>query len=409
MRIAFYAPLKPPDHPVPSGDRRMANLLIQAMRHAGHEVELANRLRSRDARGDPERQARLERIGKTRADRLLRLYESRPAAARPELWFTYHLYYKAPDWLGPRVARGLGIPYVVAEASVAPKRQDGPWDAGHRATLAALAQAAAVIALNPADIDCLPAGTPVTLLKPFLDTAPFERAAAQRPRLRNGLAARFGLDPEWPWLVTVAMMRPGDKLASYRLLAETLGGLRDRPWHWVVVGDGPARQDVDTAIAPLIAEDPRRVRFIGEMPAEATPEITAACDLFVWPAVNEAYGMALLEAQAAGLPVIAGRVGGVPSIVRDGETGRLTAPGDGDAFAAALRQLLANPERRRAMASAAAASARSDHALETAARHLDAILSNAVAAVTGTSRRHTAPAPFESSASADDSPARPKA
>ena len=72
MRVAFYAPLKPPDHPVPSGDRRMARLLIQALGLAGHEVEIAARLRSWNARPDPARQARLERIGQAMAERLLR-------------------------------------------------------------------------------------------------------------------------------------------------------------------------------------------------------------------------------------------------------------------------------------------------------------------------------------------------
>ena len=61
MRVAFYAPLKPPDHPVPSGDRSMARLLIRALELAGHEVGLASRLRSRDTDGDPARQSRLAR------------------------------------------------------------------------------------------------------------------------------------------------------------------------------------------------------------------------------------------------------------------------------------------------------------------------------------------------------------
>ena len=46
MRIAFYAPLKAPDHPVPSGDRQMSRLLIAALRHAGYEVEVASALRA---------------------------------------------------------------------------------------------------------------------------------------------------------------------------------------------------------------------------------------------------------------------------------------------------------------------------------------------------------------------------
>ena len=56
MRLAFYAPLKPPDHPVPSGDRRMAQLLVQAWEKAGHQVELASRLASRRAEGPQQKE-----------------------------------------------------------------------------------------------------------------------------------------------------------------------------------------------------------------------------------------------------------------------------------------------------------------------------------------------------------------
>src|SRR6202008_5084540 len=70
MRIAFYAPLKPPTHPVPSGDRRMARLLMAALARANHQVRLASRFRSREGEGDPGRQASLARIGEHTADRL---------------------------------------------------------------------------------------------------------------------------------------------------------------------------------------------------------------------------------------------------------------------------------------------------------------------------------------------------
>ncbi|MBK1671374.1 hypothetical protein CKO28_25570, partial [Rhodovibrio sodomensis] len=71
-RVAFYAPLKPPDDPVPSGDRRMAQLLWQALERAGCTVELAGRLRSRDAHGDPARQRRLAALGRRLAARYVR-------------------------------------------------------------------------------------------------------------------------------------------------------------------------------------------------------------------------------------------------------------------------------------------------------------------------------------------------
>src|SRR5579862_219627 len=103
MRIAFYAPLKPPDHPTPSGDRRIAQLFLAALRAAGHEPFPASHLRSYDGAGDPVRQARLADLGERQAARLLARWRREPGDA-PDLWFTYHLYYKAPDWLGPGVS-----------------------------------------------------------------------------------------------------------------------------------------------------------------------------------------------------------------------------------------------------------------------------------------------------------------
>lgn len=95
MRIAFHAPLKPPDAPTPSGDRRVARLLIAALRTAGHTVEIASRLRTRDGAGSPTRQARLAALGERLASRYVRSVRD-GRRARPDLWFTYHLYYKAP-------------------------------------------------------------------------------------------------------------------------------------------------------------------------------------------------------------------------------------------------------------------------------------------------------------------------
>ena len=81
--------------------------------------------------------------------------------------------------------------------------------------------------------------------------------------------------------------------------------------------------------------------------------------------------MALLEAQAAGLPVLAGAAGGVPDIVRDRTTGMLAPEGDADAFAAALRVLLDEQDRRRAMGEAARRTVLAEHTLTGAAAALD--------------------------------------
>ena len=123
-------------------------------------------------------------------------------------------------------------------------------------------------------------------------------------------------------------MRRGDKLASYRVLADSLAMLSDLDWSLDLVGDGEARGEVAAAFAALSP----RIRWRGALDESAVAAALADSDLFVWPAVNEAFGMALLEAQASGLPVVAGAVagasGGVGGIVADRETGLLVPPGD---------------------------------------------------------------------------------
>ena len=299
--LAFYAPLKPPDHPMPSGDRRMARLLMRALGEAGYDPTLVSRFRSYDGSGDPARQGRLADLGGLVATRLLRRWQT---TTRPVGWFTYHLYHKAPDWVGPAVSDSLGIPYFIAEASHAPKQADGPWNRGYVGAAAAIERADAVFCLNSNDRPCLvplvAAPERLVSLPPFVDAEPYRTAAAGRQRHRAELAFELGIAGDHPWLLAVGMMRPGDKLASYRLLAQALHGLLHLEWRLLVVGDGPARPAVAASLQVL---GPDRVVFAGERSAESLPAFYAAADLMVWPAVREAYGMALLEAQATGLPV----------------------------------------------------------------------------------------------------------
>ena len=111
MRIAFYAPMKAPTASTLSGDRHIARLMMTALARGKHQPELISRFSSRDGRGDRTRQGRLSSLGVRLAARLIRRLRNRPAGARPEAWLTYHLYHKAPDWLGPAVTAALGIPY----------------------------------------------------------------------------------------------------------------------------------------------------------------------------------------------------------------------------------------------------------------------------------------------------------
>ena len=469
MRVAFYAPLKAPDHPVPSGDRTLARLLYAALRRAGAsrgwEVEVASRFRSFEGAGDAARQARLREVGARFADRLMRRYRNRPVDLRPRLWFTYHLYHKAPDWLGPAISERLGIPYVVAEASHAPKQAGGGWSPGYEAAAAAIQRADAILALNRDDVpgvrEAAGDASRITVLPPFLgsggvlagcsyhanaghhesggenpasplDFAPATPVESCAPDggVPLGLGAstsildeagesadgvgpmpgpepgsgpgsgpgemstmseasevtgaratagrRWGIPIDEPWLLCVAMMRGGRKLTSFEVLADALARLQldVARWHLVVAGDGPARREVEAALARRVPAG--RVTFTGRVEGGALAALYAGSDLFVWPAVGEPMGMALLEAQGHGLPVVAARTRGVPDLVSDSETGLLAPEGDAAAFADAVRTLLQAPGRRRRMGRSARARVAREHSFEAASERIGALVETLV-------------------------------
>jgi glycosyltransferase involved in cell wall biosynthesis len=361
MRVLLHTPLKPPDSPSPSGDREMARGLLRLLRRLGHRVTIPALSRVAPGVPPPDTHLALERAARGRAARLVGQWRALPAGhpERFDLWFTYHCHYRKPDWLGPLVTRALGIPYVIVEASHAPRRAQGPTRLGHRAVERALGAVDLVLTVNPRDVAGVQArlgpGARQLLLPPFIDAAPFCSAAA----------TRIPHDGP-PLLMSVGMMRARDKLESYRVLAGAFEMLKDRPWRALIVGDGPARAEIEALMAPFAP----RVRFAGAVPREALPALYASADLYLWPAINEAYGMALLEAQAAGLPVVAGRTGGVPAVVADGVSGLLTPIGDATAFAAAVARLLDDPAERARLAAAASARVLAHHDERAAARAL---------------------------------------
>ena len=341
MRVAFYAPMKAPDHERPSGDRTMARQFLRLLGELGHDVEIASTLRSWEA-GDEERQEAILAEAVRERERLLMRWQARP----PKVWFTYHLYHKAPDHLGPAIADALGIAYIVAEPSISPARANGRWRRPWAHARAAIERADALLAITLKDErGLLAAGLPrrkIVRLPPFIDAAdvPIGRKEARLAIVRD-----FGLDGDRVIAVTVAMMRPGDKLESYRVLARTLDALNRDDMQLLVIGDGPSRGEVERLLAG-------RAIFAGVRDEGAIRRIMAGCDLFAWPAINEAYGMAILLAQACGCPVAAGDAPGVGEIVNHGDTGLLAPAGDAAALARAVSSLLADPVLRRSMGDA---------------------------------------------------------
>lgn len=354
--------MKPLDDPVPSGDRTMGRLIVQALELGGHEVRVASRFRAWMKAGGDATILTRETEALSEADRITREWEAE--GYRPDVFLTYHLYHKAPDWIGPALAGRFNLPYAIIEASRAPKRQTGPWALGFRAADEALTRADVVGALHHADAECLSAVLQrdrLKILPPFLDTLPFETAA--------DLVIKHHKAPK---LLAAGMMREGDKTRSYEVLADALSRCMDLDWSLTVIGDGSNRAYVESLFPP------ERTSFLGALPPEQMPGHYAAHDLFVWPAIREAFGFVFLEAQASGLGVVAGSTFGVPDIVQDGKTGLLAPEGDAEAFAAHLRTLIPDPERIKLLGGEATRHIRFRHTLEMGTARLNAFLETAL-------------------------------
>ena len=368
MRIAFYAPMKSPNSAVPSGDRRVARSLIQALEFKGHSVEIASEFQAREPMGEPDAQEKLKAEGLKFAETMITSYRDLAADQRPQIWFTYHLYYKAVDWIGPLVADALDIPYVVAEVSHAPKRAGGPWDMSHLALGEIINKADAIFSLNSLDSACvLPVmadPSRLVALKPFMEMPPL----VDVQKVWSKLISNLQLNSNVPILVTVAMMRDDAKLRSYVILGQALSQLGHDEWQLLVIGDGPARSKVEAHLGQDY------VYYLGELAENEINAVLAGSDIFVWPAVNEAYGMAMLEAQACGLPVVAGRTGGVADIIQDQKTGLLSEVGNAQDFADKLGILIADGALRKTMSENAINNIRPAHSLEAAAETLDQTL-----------------------------------
>jgi glycosyltransferase involved in cell wall biosynthesis len=141
-------------------------------------------------------------------------------------------------------------------------------------------------------------------------------------------------------LLACAMFRTGDKLASYKTLAAALALVRLQAWSLRIIGDGPARAEVEA----LFSQFADKVTFVGALDQEGVAREFRAGDLLVWPGVGEAFGMVYLEAQAQGCPVLAEDRQGVRDVVRDG--GWLVPADDPSAYANMIDTLVADTDRR---------------------------------------------------------------
>jgi glycosyltransferase involved in cell wall biosynthesis len=157
---------------------------------------------------------------------------------------------------------------------------------------------------------------------------------------------RLGLGADEPVLLLVGRLMANKGVdVALRALA---GWPHPRP-RLMIAGDGPDRAMLEELSQSLAVQS--RVSFVG-WEKELRP-LLAAADLMLAPSRAEGQSLVILEAMAAGLPVVASAVGGIVESIRDGETGVLVPPEDPSALAEAVMALLVDPDRRSGLAEAA--------------------------------------------------------
>jgi len=331
-RIAFYAPLKPPDHPIASGDRQMARMLLGALKKAGYDAFLASREIAYSKRPGLEHLAARKAAAHAEARRLLAGFDG---SGKPALWFSYHPYDKSPDFLGEEICAALGIPMVTAEPCKTGQGPNGEWLPWRAESMRIISGAAMNLVMTHSDREFLASFVPdekVQWLDPFIDT--------------DLLVAEHVVENPWraggTRLLTVGMMRPGAKLESYTLLAQALGLLRDCSWSLTIAGGGPCEPE----IRAMFASFAERVTFLGERSAGEVLGLMEMCDALAWPGCREAYGMVFLEAASRGKPAAALNTMGVPRVVEHERTGLLATPPDAETYAACLRTIITDASLR---------------------------------------------------------------
>ncbi|MGH8905104.1 MAG: glycosyltransferase family 4 protein [Egibacteraceae bacterium] len=221
----------------------------------------------------------------------------------------------------------------------------------------------------------LAARTRLELVPPGVDVDTF-RPGANGPSIR----ARHGIAADQPLVTCISRLvaRKGQDVLveTWPLVKAAVPGA-----HLLIVGTGPRARALRTRVAALGLD--RDVTLTGEVPWSELPAYHGAADVFAMPCRTrlggldvEGLGIVYLEAQACGVPVVAGSSGGAPEALIDGETGHVVDGGDPRAVTGAIVALLRDPDRRQAMGAAGRAFVEQRWAWPVVVRALETLLAD---------------------------------
>lgn len=191
----------------------------------------------------------------------------------------------------------------------------------------------------------------VAVIHNFIDPTVYDRTRYQ-PTLRE----QFGKSR--PLLMHISNFRRVKRVREVVQIYHRVN--REIPSRLVMVGDGPDRPEAEDEVRKLGVES--SVHFLGKL--DVVAPLLASADVFLLPTQSESFGLSALEALASGVPVVGTRAGGLPEVVRDGETGFLCEVGDVDGMSEAALSVLRDAGRWKAMSELGAADARSRFSLD---------------------------------------------
>jgi glycosyltransferase involved in cell wall biosynthesis len=257
-----------------------------------------------------------------------------------------HLHTKRAHALSVWLPRRAGAPrYVVT------RRMDYPEKDGRRTRYLYNCRADGIVAISRSIVDLLvDAGVErgkICLIHSGIDAARFTSGAGNASGRRD------------PTVGTLAVL---EKRKGHRFLLEAMARLKERgvQLRCLLAGAGSERKGLEEMVTRLGLEE--QVNFLGFV--VDTPAFLASIDIFVLPSLREGLGVAALEAMAAGKAVVASRVGGLAEVISEGRTGLLVPPQDSQTLSNAIAELIADPERARAMGQRAATHVREHFTLE---------------------------------------------
>lgn len=355
MKIAYYMPFKALGHHNPSGDLVIGTEIFNSLEDFGNNIRLASLLRCRWIYYNPLKLIQLF-FEQKKVTQSLRL---KP----PDLWLTYHSYYKAPDLLGPYCAKKLDVPYIIFQGIYSTKRRKKlSTKIGFYLNKRALMRADHIFTNKRRDHSNLSRIIPherLTYIAPGIHPKDFSFSKTHRKNLR----LRLGVQKEIV-ILTAAMMREGVKSQGLAIVIDSCSALTEKGYNikLIIVGDGECRKQIEKHGKRQLGNN---AIFTGKIDREKMYTFYSCADIFAFPGINESLGMVYLESQSCKLPTVAYEDWGAKEAILHGVTGLLSPASEPTAFTSNIEKLVVDDALRRQLGENGERHIRSNHDLKT--------------------------------------------